>query len=138
MSKVKQALEELAERFGLKIIYGFGSRGREALEFVNGDRLRLDPTPSDLDVGVKPAGTVTVSEKVDLALRLEELFGVPRVDLIVLPEVSTFLALEIVSGELLFAEDPHYEAEYQLYTMRKAAELAPYREMKKRMVLGLE
>ena len=134
----RDILEALAARYRLQLIYSFGSRAREALEFIEGRKLQLTPGASDLDIGVKSSTTLTVSEKVDLALELEELFAVSRVDLVVLAEVSTFLALEIVSGELLFAEDPYHEAEYQLYIMRKAAELMPYQRAKERMVLGLD
>ncbi len=138
MKNAGDILVALAASYGLQCIYSFGSRAREALEFIEGRKLQLTPGASDLDIGVKSSSTLTVSEKVDLALELEELFAVPRVDLIVLSDVSIFLALEIVSGELLFAEDPHDEAEYQLYVMRKAAELMPYQRAKERMVLGLD
>jgi uncharacterized protein len=132
------ALQALAIKHGLQIIYAFGSRAREALDFIDGLKPRLTPGPSDLDIGVKPSTKLTVSDKVDLTLQLEELFVVPRVDLVVLSEVSTFLAMEIVSGELLFAENLHHEAEYQLYIMRKAAELMPFQRAKERMMLGLD
>ena len=132
------ALQALAIKHGLQIIYAFGSRVREALDFIDGRKPRLTPGPSDLDLGVKPSTKLTVSDKVDLALQLEELFVVPRVDLVVLSEVSTFLAMEIVSGELLFAENLHHEAEYQLYIMRKAAELMPFQRAKERMMSGLD
>ncbi len=132
------ALQAIAQRYGLQLIYAFGSRAREALEFIAGAKPELAPGASDLDLGVKPATRLTVDNKVDLAMELEDLFGVQRVDLVVLPEVPTFLALEIVSGELLFAENPRHEAEYQLYIMRKAAELMPFQRAKERMMLGLD
>jgi predicted nucleotidyltransferase len=137
MKSARDNIEALATRYGLRLIYAFGSRAREALEFLDGRKLHLTSSASDLDIGVKSSTGLAVADKVDLALRLEELFGVSRVDLIVLSEVSTFLALEIVSGELLFAQDPHYEAEYQLYIMRKAAELMPFQRTKEHMMLGI-
>jgi hypothetical protein len=59
-------------------------------------------------------------------LELEELFDVPRVDLVVLSEVGTLLALNVIRGELLYCCDRHAQAEYELYIMRKAADLAPF------------
>jgi len=50
MSKVREQLEELADRYGIQIIYAFGSRAREALEMVEGKRESLSPGPSDLDL----------------------------------------------------------------------------------------
>ena len=131
------ALQALAIKHGLQLIYAFGSRAGEALDFIDGRKQQLTPGPSDLDIGVKPSTRLTVNDKVDVASQLEDLFGVPRVDLVLLPEASTFLALEIVSGELLYAEDLHQEAEYQLYVMRKAAELLPFQRAKERMMLGI-
>jgi len=138
MKNPRDAIEALAARYGLQFIYAFGSRAGEALEFLDGRKPQLTSGASDLDIGVKSSTRLTVSQKVDLALQLEELFAVPRVDLVVLPEVSTFLALEIVSGELLFAQDLHYEAEYQLYIMRRAAEMMRFQRAKERMMLGLD
>jgi uncharacterized protein len=136
--RTRAALQAIAKKHGLQLIYAFGSRAREALEFIAGRNPQLAPGPSDLDLGVKPSTRLPITDKIDLALQLEDLFGVSRVDLVVLPEVPVFLALEIVSGELLFAENAHHEAEYQLYIMRKAAELAPFQRAKERMMLGLD
>ena len=125
MRNVKDDIEALAARYGLQFIYAFGSRAREALEFLDGRKRQLTSGVSDLDIGVKSSTGLAVS-------------AVPRVDLVVLSEVSTFLALEIVSGELLFAQDLHYEAEYQLYIMRRAAEMMRFQRAKERMMLGID
>jgi len=87
-------------------------------------------------MGVKPERPLTVEEKVKIAIFFEDLFDVPRVDLIVLPDAPIFLALEIVTGEILYMQDSTYEAEYQLCIMRMAADLLPYERMKQRMIMG--
>ena len=53
----RAALDVLSRAFGLHILYAFGSRGREALAWLDGDGGGLPPGPSDLDIGVKPAPT---------------------------------------------------------------------------------
>ena len=136
MSKIKNELKQLAEKYSLQIIYAFGSRAKEALDLVEGKIKRLSKGVSDLDIGIKPERRLNVEEKVEIALALEDIFDVSRVDLVVIPEVGVFLALEIVKGELLYAKDAVYEAEYQLYIMRQAAELIPYERMRQRMILG--
>jgi len=136
MSKIKDQLKILAEKYNLQIIYAFGSRAKEALDLVEGKTKSFVKGPSDLDIGIKPEKKLRVEEKVEIALVLEDIFQVPRVDLVVLPEAPVFLALEIVKGELLYARDAVYEAEYQLYIMRRAAELIPYERMKQKMILG--
>ncbi len=136
MSKIKHQLKQLAEKYGLQIIYAFGSRAKEALDLVEGKIKRLSKGISDLDIGIKPERRLNVEEKVEIALALEDIFDVSRVDLVVIPEAPIFLALEIVKGELLYAKDAVYEAEYQLYIMRQAAELIPYERMRQKMILG--
>ena len=136
MNKIKEEIEGIAFRFGLQIIYVFGSRAKEALDLIEGRIEQLSSTPSDLDIGIKPERALTVEEKVKIAILFEDLFDVSRVDLVVLPEAPVSLALEIVTGEILYMHDSTYEAEYQLYIMRQAADLLPYEQMKQRMIMG--
>ncbi|OGD22692.1 MAG: hypothetical protein A2W03_16455 [Candidatus Aminicenantes bacterium RBG_16_63_16] len=137
MSKFKEKIGKLANRYHLQLIYAFGSRAKEARALVHGKK---DPRPassSDLDIGLKPERPLSVEEKVKIAVFFEDLFRVPRVDVVTLPEAPVMLAVEIVEGELLYAEDDRYEAEYQLYIMRLAAELAPYERMKRDLLLEM-
>ena len=136
MPGVKEKIEQIAGKYGLQIIYGFGSRAKEALEVVEGRIAIFSSTPSDLDIGVKPERHLTVEEKVEIAIFFEDLFDLPRVDVVVLPEAPVSLAVEIVTGEILYAMDSTYEAEYQLYIMRMAADLLPYEQEKQKMILG--
>jgi len=53
MSKVREQLKELADKYGIQIIYAFGNRGKETLEMVEGKREFLSPGPSDLDIALK-------------------------------------------------------------------------------------
>jgi len=137
MNRIKEQIREIASRYNLQIIYAFGSRAKEAFDLSEGKIERFSSTPSDLDIGVKPERPLTVEEKVKIAILFEDLFDVFRVDLIVVPEVPIFLALEIVTGEILYMGDPTYEAEYQLYIMRQAADLLPYERMKQEMIMGV-
>ena len=133
---MKEKIISLAAKYRLKIIYAFGSRAKDALNIVEGRLGSLPCTSSDLDIGVKPEKPLTVEEKVEIALFFEDLFNVNRVDVVVLPEAPVFLALEIVSGEVLYARDAAHEAEYQLYIMRMAADLLPYEREKQKMIIG--
>ena len=136
MSKIKNELKQLAEKYDIQIIYAFGSRAREALNLVEGKIEKLSKGISDIDIGIKPKRRLNIEEKVEIALALEDIFDVSRVDLVIIPEAPIFLALEIVKGELLYAKDLTYEAEYQLYIMRQAAELIHYERIKQKMILG--
>ena len=136
MSNIKGQIRRIASQYGLQIIYAFGSRAKEALGLVEGRIEQFSPSLSDLDIGIKPDRALTVEEKVKIAIMFEDLFDVVRVDLILLPDAPISLALEIVMGEILYVRDSTYEAEYQLYIMRQAADLLPYEQMKQRMIMG--
>jgi predicted nucleotidyltransferase len=131
----RAALEAICRRFQLHILYAFGSRGREALAWVDGDSGGLAPGPSDLDIGVKPAEPLDVRRKVELAIALEDLFDVNRVDLVVLPEADPFLAVNVIRGERLFADDSYLADEYDLYVLRRAADLLPFERERQRRIL---
>jgi predicted nucleotidyltransferase len=133
---MKDKIISLAAKYNLKIIYAFGSKAKDALQMIEGKMASLSCTSSDLDIGVKPDRSLTVEEKVEIALFFEDLFDLNRVDVVVLPEAPAFLALEIVSGELLYTDDDTYEAEYQLYIMRMAADILPYEREKQKMIMG--
>lgn len=134
--EIGNAIKGLASAYDLQIIYAFGSRAAEARDFSAGTIGHLSHGSSDLDIGVKSARRLTVQEKVEIAVFFEDLFGVPRADVVVIPEVPITLAFRIVTGELLFAQDSTYEAEYQLYIMRMAADLEPHEKEMTRLTLG--
>ena len=73
-----------------------------------------------------------------LAIALEDVLDVDRVDLVILPEANPYLVLDVVCGELLCVTDPDAEAAYQLYVLRRAGDLAPLERERRRMLLAEE
>ena len=134
------ALERLCEQYHLVAIYVFGSRAPEIAARVRGERAQAEHPASDVDIGVLPARELGLSldDKIHLATELEDLFGVDKVDLAVLPEAKPYLALDIVRGELLCVTAADEEANYQLYVLRRAADLAPHERERRRMILAGE
>ena len=122
---MRNRLAALCQANGIQLLFAFGSRAREALELVDGRRAVLTNPGADLDIGAKPSGPLGIRQKAAIAVELEELFGVARVDLVVLPEADPFLAANVIRGERLYAEDEHAAAEYVLYILRRAGDLAP-------------
>lgn len=136
-TQYERQLAELAEEYRLVAIYAFGSRAPEIAARVAGAPLPERRQPlSDVDIGVLPAfgHHLDVRDRVRIAIVLEDLFDVERVDLVVLPEVSAFLALDVVTGELLYTTDPDTQAEYRLYVLRRAADLAPFERERRRLL----
>jgi predicted nucleotidyltransferase len=121
----KEKLATLCEAHGLQLLYAFGSRATEAMKLHDGSRNSLSRSSADLDIGIKPSGTLGIREKASIAVELEDLFGASRVDLVLLPEADPFLAANIIRGERLYAENEHAGAEYELYILRRAGDLAP-------------
>lgn len=135
-----EALAQLCDEFQVDILYTFGSRAEEVREWLGGDRLDLSPGPADVDVGVKAArGTrLSVHDKVRLALALEDLLEVSRVDLVCFSNADPFLAANIVRGERLYARDTYETDEYDLYILRRAGDLAPLERERMALILGEE
>lgn len=132
----KQEIRKIADRYRLQMVYAFGSREAEIVEVLEGRKKQLAATGSDLDIGIKAKAPLSVEDKVEMAIFFEDLFDLPRVDVVVLEDAPVFLAFEIVTGALLFSRDDYFEANYQLYIMAQAADLQPYQKMKIDMVLG--
>jgi len=132
-----ERLAAIARHFHLDAVYVFGSRAGEVSASV-ARRAPLTAGRSDIDIGVlpEPRQHLDARQRVDLVLELEDLFEGARVDLVVLPEAPAMLAADIVSGELLVAENRLREAEYQLYALRRAADLAPFERERRAIVLG--
>lgn len=132
----ERELARLSEEYRLAAFYAFGSRARAAGLMRQG-HVHVKEGHSDLDIAVLPDPQVVLSaaEKVELTMRLEELFGASRVDLVVLPEADPFLALEIIRGELLYAKDMDRQARYELHILGRAGDLAPFKKERIRMIV---
>jgi predicted nucleotidyltransferase len=100
----------------------------EIAGWVREQKVSSQCSDSDVDIGVHPipGRHLTAQERVSLAIELEDLLEVSRVDLVVLTEADTFLALDVIRGELLYCADADAQAEYELYVLRRAADLAYY------------
>ncbi len=127
MNERKERLNQIAQEFGLDIIYAFGSHAKEAFEWIEGERSELDiSSGSDLDIGVKssPGTRLSARDKVLLSMSLEDLFSVTKIDVVFIPEVDAFLAANIIRGERVYCE--YTGDEYELYVLRRAGDLAPF------------
>jgi predicted nucleotidyltransferase len=132
------ALAELAEDFELADIYVFGSREDDFVQGAGAGSDRRPEIETDLDIGVRPVrnGRLSARRRAELVVALEDLFDVPRVDLVIVPEAPPFLALAVISGELLYCRDTTDQAEYELYVLRRAGDLAPFERERRAHILG--
>ena len=130
-------LKEIALRYGLEEVYAFGSRAKEVAARLRGERACAAHPKSDVDIGVRTKLSLTLgpSERVKLALEIEDLLKVSRVDLVILQETDPFLAVEIIRGELLYTEDQDRQARYELYLLGRAGDLLPFKKKRIRMIM---
>jgi predicted nucleotidyltransferase len=137
---LQKGLQTLCRQYDLVALYAFGSRAAEVAALVHDTGTEVCSPDSDLDIGVLPTQGrhLTAQDRVRLTIALEDLFDVTRVDLVVLPEASPYLALDVVSGALLCTTDSDAEAAYQLYVLQRAGDLAPFERERRRMLLAGE
>lgn len=137
MKDLNERLEQIALRFGVREVYAFGSRAREVSARLRGESPCVDHPESDVDVGVRMGARAKISpsDRVKLALEIEDLLGTPRVDLVIVDEVDPFLAVEIVRGELCYAADLDRQARYELFVLAQAGDLLPFKKERIRMIL---
>lgn len=128
LEKAKR-LSELARAYRLADIYVFGSRAAEIAAMIKNEKAIKCTSTSDVDIGVRPKQGPRLSTRdlMKLILKLEDLFGVNRVDLVLLPDAEPFLALDIIRGELLYTDDPLDQAYYELFVLRRAGDLLPFK-----------
>ncbi len=125
---LEDRLRETINQHKIADLYVFGSRAPEIVGKVRGQAVPSEYPDSDVDIGVLPlpGQHLSVHEKVRLAIALEDLLEVDRADLVALPDADPFLATDIIRGHLLYCADAHAQAEYELYVLRRAGDLAPY------------
>jgi predicted nucleotidyltransferase len=138
MSSIEEQLREIAGQYKIAAFYVFGSRAAEIASRVYGQEVSPQHPDSDVDIGVQPepGQRLSAQERVRLAMALEDLLGVNRVDLVVLPEADPFLAVDIIRGELLYCADADAQAEDELYVLRRAGDLAPYARARWEQILA--
>ena len=131
-------LAALCRKFGISLLYAFGSRAKEAADWLENKIQDMAASTSDLDLGALPeSGTrLPIRRIVNLTSDLEDLFEVRRVDLVILPQAPPFLASNIVQGERLFAADEDQADEYDLYILRRAGDLLPLHRERVNLILG--
>ena len=130
----------MCREFQVDILYAFGSRAREVYAWLQNDEERLAGSNSDVDIGAKPSPGVEydVAQKVRLAIALEDMLDVSRVDLAILPDVDPFVAANIIRGERLYTADDYRADEYDLYILRRAGDLAFMERQRQKLILGEE
>ena len=137
MTKTSQKLFDLCREYGVHDLYVFGSRADEISARVRNLPPSGQPSDADVDIGILPEDSIhwNPEKKINLTIALEDLLDVSRVDLVLLPEADPFLSADIIAGELLYTKDPDQQARYELFVLRRAGDLLPFKKARTRMIL---
>ena len=140
MNDLNLKLAEICRRYGVTSLYVFGSRASEIAARVSGEKpVQVHPqSDGDFAVQVGKSSDLGGFTRGGLLMDLEELFELPRADLVFLNDADPFIALEAVRGELLFCVDPDQQAEEELFILRRAGDLEPFETERIRLILAGE
>jgi len=89
---LRSRFESFCRHHQVEILYAFGSRAHEIHHAIEGGGGLEPEQPSDVDIAVKLSRDrmLSVREKAELAVALENLMGVNRVDLVILSQADLF------------------------------------------------
>lgn len=134
---LREQLTDICRRYHVADLYVFGSRAKEVAAWVDQGAELPSTSASDIDVGILPLELKDwlPEKRVDLTIALEKFFSVKRIDLVLLPEADPYLALDIIRGELIYSDDLDRQARYELFVLRRAGDLLPFKKERVRMIL---
>ncbi len=114
----------IAEKYGIILIYLFGSEAKKGRIYSEGGRIKPHPF-SDLDVAVafekepqEPMETYSC-----LYREFSELFSPFQVDLLFIQEVNPLFQLEIIKGIRIYAKEERIADEFEESIMKKSEDL---------------
>lgn len=120
----KETLKNIAEKFGISLVYLFGSKADEGRRYLEGEEIAPD-SYSDLDIAVAferlPIETVQVYGR--LYREMSDLFDPFRIDLIFIHEMNSLFQYEIIKGERIYERDITFADDFEEEVMKRAGDL---------------
>lgn len=136
-SDLSSEFSDLCRLNGFIAVFAFGSRRDEIKQRLSGNDPTIEHPASDLDLGVLSArdDDFNVSRIVEFTCAVEDLFGVPRADIVDLRKAPPYLALDAIRGDRIFCADDFEAANFELFVLRRAGDLAHHERARRRMLL---
>jgi len=118
-------IRNIAEKYGIDVIYLFGSQSGNGARFLQGDSINVENL-SDLDVAVSLHSIPSNPMKIYgiLFKELSEVFEPFNIDLVFMHEVDTLFQYEIIKDIRIFEKDASLADEREEMIMKKAEDLA--------------
>lgn len=129
---MEKALADIAHRYGLDLVYAFGSQADAIAALVTKGTVPTRPIRSDADIGVvfagglPPAGRQRGVTYARLRLELSDLLEPFTVDLVFLQENHSVFQVEAIKGHCLYAASPEVRERYEEMILRRAADFRPF------------
>lgn len=129
---MRKALADIARRYGLDLVYAFGSQADAIVALVAKGTIPARPIRSDADIGVvfagglPPAGRERAVTYARLHLELSDLLDPFRVDLMFLQENHSVFQAEAIKGHCLYASLREIRERYEEMVLRRAADFRPF------------
>lgn len=118
-----EKMREIAERYGLTLIYLFGTQAETGSRHLKGEAVTPDRF-SDLDIAVQ---FKMLPEDIDiygnLYIELSELFGPFDIDIVFIHEVDTFFCYEIISGIRVYEKSEKDADRFEEDVLKRAGDL---------------
>lgn len=117
-------IKALAKKYGITLIYLFGSQAGKGVRYLQGECDSLDDL-SDLDVAVAFEHVPVEAMKTYGVLfrEISEIFSPFTIDLVFMHEVDTLFQYEIVKGVRVYEKDEDYADSYEEGIMKMAEDL---------------
>ncbi len=117
-------IKTIAERYGIVLIYLFGSQEDKAKRYLEGEDIVPDAS-TDLDVAFafeSPPAEALRTYGV-LYREISDIFEPFSVDLVFMHEVDTLFQFEIIKGARIYEEDEFYADDFEEGIMKRAEDL---------------
>ena len=137
LTNLADTFSSLCRSHGLIAVFAFGSRECEIEQRLRGVEPAIEYPESDLDLGVLPpqGAKLDVTQIVRFAISIEDLFRVPRADIVDLRKAPPYLALDAIRGHQVYCDDDFEVANFELFVLRRAGDLAYHERQRRRMLL---
>jgi len=129
-----QRLAKIAQTYGLKLVYLFGSLSDLGEQYYEGLHPELSDPLADLDVGVVLlADEMLPLERADLygalSIEFQELFSPFSVDLVLLEETNSVLQSEAICGKCIYYGSEELREDYEERILARAADFKPFLDL---------
>jgi len=126
-------LAEIAQEYGLSLIYVFGSQAETALAILDGQSPPVTDPLSDIDIGVVfEKGLPPVDKRPDIYAglynNLQDIFRPHKVDLAFLQENHSVFQASVFAGKNIYCKDAETRFRYEEDVARRAADFRPILE----------